>query len=266
MRLRLADQAPLVAAVAGLVLAACAPAAPAPLRGSSEPSARISVLASVSAPTPVASEATTIIYGDFRRDAVVSVVAEGLTVHAGPGAGYEQVRGIDVALGAVPVGDPYVLNVGERIVIQDGPLRVDGSDWYSVRAADLPDPGDTIFAEGWVAAGPPGAGNLALLTEPRTGCCYSAAGSGRAVSPPVQAARACQAPSLCAQVIAWAAAAPDPSAQCRIRISREGSEALLVADEEISGWERGGAFWPGGPGAVVVIDGDCTWSVHIGPA
>ena len=240
-----------------LILAACGTEAPRP-----------SASPTPAPPTPVASPTSTptVASGSgFARDTVVTVLRDGLTLRDGPGTAYEPVgaRAL-VGTGVGSAGAPYVLAVGERLLIQEGPLYVEGTDWYSVRAADMPEMEDMIFTEGWVPAGDGEGEYLEPIPGPARSCCFWAAGVGSGVTVAVPPPTACS-PSECGRVIAWVAGLSEPADTCPLRITQALTGAV-IAEELISGWARGGTWWLEQEGAGVVVETECSWSVHIGPA
>lgn len=240
-----------------LILAACGTQAPRP---SALTTPSPGALAASPTSSPIAAAAN-----GFTRDTVVRVLQDGLTLRSGPGHAYGEVGAHDVGPGSVELIDtPYLLATGERLLIQDGPLRIEGIDWYSVRAADLPEPDDVIFTEGWVPAREGDAEYLETASASDASCCFSAAGVGSGVTVPVPPPGACS-PSACGRAIAWVGGISEPAGTCQIQIT-QAITGEVIGEKSIRGWSRVVAWWHEQEGAGVVIETDCSWSVHVGPA
>ena len=213
-------------------------------------------------PTQSANPPTT---DDLQRDSVVEVVRDGVAVYSGPGSGYPHVEATRTRPSGVETVGPYLLSVGERLIIQDGPIRLGGSAWYSVRPAGLVSLGDLFFAEGWVPVDEGGDAYLEPSATPDASCCFSASGMGIGASVQVPPPAACSAEAGCARAIAWAAGLADPTGGCTLRITEERS-ATVIVDQRIEGWARGAAWWPEHAEAAIVVETNCSWSLHVGPA
>jgi len=260
----------------GLILAACGSQPPVPTSssGAGDPAhagpsfttapASGSPAPSVVQPAPPSEPASSPRAGEFQRDSVVEVVRDGFAVHSGPGSGYPPVEATRTRpSGVETVGAPYLLSVGERLKIQDGPIRLEGSAWYSVRPAGLVSLGDLSFAEGWVPADEGGDAILEPSATPDASCCFSAAGMGIGASVQVPPPARCSAEAGCARAIAWAAGLADPAGSCMLRMTQS---ATVIVDQRIEGWARGAAWWPEHAEAAIVVETNCSWSLHVGPA
>jgi hypothetical protein len=192
---------------------------------------------------------------------------DGIALLRGPGKGYLEVDAMrtSVSLGVEAIDAPYVLRAGERLFIQDGPIRTDGTDWYSVRPAQSPELGDFFFAEGWVPVGEGGESYLRATAMPDPSCCLSAAGVGSGATLQVPPLATCTGPSACGRAIAWVAGLPDPADTCELRITQDKADGPII-DERIAGWARGAAWWPERAEAAIVVETDCSWSLHLRPA
>ena len=192
------------------------------------------------------------------------MVRDGFAVHSGPGSAYPPVEATRTGLSGVEtVGAPYLLIVGQRLIIQDGPIRLEGSAWYSVRPAGLVSLADVFFTEGWVPVDEGGDALLEPSATPDASCCFSASGMGIGASVQVSPPAACNAEAGCARAIAWAAGLADPAGICTLRITQS---ATVIVDQRIEGWARGGAWWPEHAEAAIVVETNCSWSLHVGPA
>ena len=230
----------------------------APARVESSPSARVTVMPT----SPTASreaEAT-----DLLPASIVEVTVDGLAVRRGPGTAYEQLGAARfTANGVEPLGTPYRLMEGEELYIQEGPLRVDGTAWYSVRyLGDVMwvTPGGTdSTVEGWVAAGEGGIAYLQVSRVPDELCCFYASGVGSGVTPPLPRVPSCPEGYPC--VIPWVAGQGDPAGTCELRMTVETTHALIV-EESITGVTHGVVMWTE-EGAAVVVDSECSWSLAV---
>ena len=259
-----------------LILTACGPLNPSPTShpdahpfsepapSPSSPTTQLPTpsLGQPASPTQSANPPTT---DDLQRDSVVEVVRDGVAVYSGPGSGYPHVEATRTRPSGVETVGPYLLSVGERLIIQDGPIRLGGSAWYSVRPAGLVSLGDLFFAEGWVPVDEGGDAYLEPSATPDASCCFSASGMGIGASVQVPPPAACSAEAGCARAIAWAAGLADPTGGCTLRITEERS-ATVIVDQRIEGWARGAAWWPEHAEAAIVVETNCSWSLHVGPA
>ena len=203
----------------------------------------------------------------FTRASVVEVTRDGIGLRAGPGTRYAEVIAHRVELTNVrSTGEPYRLEVGERLVINLGPVRVDGTDWYSVRpAADTfgADAFGLDFGEGWLPAAEEGAEYFRQSVVRDATCCWSLAGVGTVESVEVPSV-ACPSSSPCQPVITWIAGQGDPDGICDLRITLAASGAIV--DDRIQGWGLGAELWRAQGPAAISVETDCSWSVHVGAA
>jgi hypothetical protein len=169
------------------------------------------------------------------------------------------------SLGVEAVGAPYLLRAGERLFIQDGPIRSEGKDWYSVRPAQSPELGDLFFAEGWAPIGEGSDTYLEASAMPDPSCCFSAAGVESGATLQVPRLATCTAPSACGRALAWVAGLADPALTCELRITQDTTDAVIV-EERIEGWARGAEWWPEHAEAAMIVETDCSWSLHLRPA
>jgi hypothetical protein len=213
--------------------------------------------ASSAAPTEVA----------YTRASVVEVTRDGIGLRAGPGTLYAEVLAQRVELGGINSTDePYRLAVGERLVINLGPVRVDGTDWYSVRpAADTfgADVFDLDFGEGWLPAAEEGVENFRPSVVRDPACCLSVAGVGSIEDTQVPSV-VCLSSSPCQAVITWIAGHGDPDGICDLQITVAATG--VIVDERIQGWTLGAELWRAQSPAVINVETDCSWSVHVGAA
>ena len=202
---------------------------------------------------------------EFARYSVVQVITDAAPLHQGPGHEYAAVEAWSSDPEVAPDGTLYRLSGGERLIIEGGPLTVDGTDWYLVRPAGLPERGSVIFNEGWVAVGDGEARYLQGPSPDASRCCFSAAAVGTATTQPVPAGPRCSTPSVCGRAFGWVAGVDDPHGVCAFRVLSESSGEVLV-DEAIDGWTRGGDWWLEPDGARLLVETDCSWALHVGPA
>jgi len=191
-------------------------------------------------------------------------VNQDTAARVGPGPHYEP-TGAVIAQTSTRLPDPYHVLAGDRVVVQDGPLRVGDVDWFLVYSAEergVVSIGATVpTSDAWV----PGRDGGQPLFEPLDGdnvhCLFVAAGGpGRAalMIPPGQ----CSSGGLCpSAALAWVATAPS-SGRCRLVIS---DSREVVVDAAVSEWSSGASWWHD-PKSRLLVDTDCIWSVRTAEA
>jgi hypothetical protein len=231
----------------------------APPEVESTPSPRVTVMPTSPAATHEVDAAT-----DVLPASIVVVVVDGLAVRRGPGTAYEQLGAARfTADGVEPLGTPYWLTPGEELSIQAGPLRIEGTAWYSVRY--LGDvmwviPGGTdSTVEGWVAAGEGPAAYLKVSRVPDEVCCFYASGVGSGVTPLLPRVPTCPEPYDC--LVTWVAGQADPDSTCDLRMTVETTGELMV-EESIRG-VTSGVVTLTEEGAAMVVDSTCSWSLEV---
>lgn len=190
-------------------------------------------------------------------------------VHVGPGAHFEPTAAtIAESLTRTPLPDPYQVSAGDRVVIQDGPLRVGDVDWFLVYSAEERGVGSfgatvPISHDVWV----PASDGERVLFEPLEGdtvpCLFVAAGGpGRAVL--IIPSGPCASGALCAPAaLAWVASAPSAGA-CRLVMTDSDSKDVVV-DADVGEWSSGASWWHGAESRLLV-ETDCIWSVRTADA
>lgn len=201
-------------------------------------------------------------YGDGD---VVEVTGDGLAVRQGPGTAYTL---LDAARwgddGVQVLGSPYRLTAGEQLVVGQGPLAIDGRDWYEVRHTDeeiqWTPPGDPDAGiQGWIAANDRDAEFVRLVTESSDPCCFVDSGVGPATTSEVPTLPV--PPTGGMRGLTLTIGHADPAGSCDVRVTDEVGEVLL--DETVVGWGNPGAWWPG-DGGRLRIDSECAWSLRVG--
>ena len=183
--------------------------------------------------------------------------------HVGPGPSYEP-TGAAIAENATRLPDPYQVVAGDRVVIQDGPLRVGDVDWFLVYSAEergVVSIGATIpTSDVWMPASDGDRPLLEPIAADSVYCLFVAAGGpGRAalLIPSSQ----CSGSGLCA--LAWAATAPS-GGRCRLLVADRDSNEVVV-DADVSAWSSGASWWHDARSRLLV-DTDCIWSVRTAEA
>lgn len=195
----------------------------------------------------------------------MAVTGDGLAVREGPGTAYTL---LDAARwddsGTEVLGSPYRLVAGEQLVIGQGPLAIDGRDWYSVRHTDdeirwTPpgDPGSGIH--GWIATNDEAAEFVRLVVEASDPCCFVESGVGPSTTATVPTLPV--PPSGGMRGFTLTVGHVDPAAACHVLVTDHTGEVLL--DDTIVGWGNPGAWWPG-EGGRLVIETECAWSLNVG--
>jgi hypothetical protein len=186
--------------------------------------------------------------------------------HIGPGRQYEP-TGAAIAETPTRLPDPYRVLAGDRVVIQDGPLRVGDVDWFLVYSAEergVVSIGATVpTSDVWV----PASDSEGPLLEPLDGdtvhCLFVAAGGpGRSalIIPPGQ----CSSGGLCPPAaLAWVATAPSGEG-CRLVMTDSDSNEVVV-DAAVDEWSSGASWWHDA-GARLTVDTECIWSIRTAEA
>jgi hypothetical protein len=188
--------------------------------------------------------------------------------HTGPGPHYDP-TGAAVAVvnpDQKVLPEPYRVLAGDRVVVDDGPLRIGDMDWFLVYSAEVRGEvsvGATVpTSASWVPARD-GEGSLFEPLDGSTHCLFLAAGGpGRAALevPPDQ----CSSGGLCpAGALAWVATAP-PGESCRLVMTDRDSREVVI-DADVSDWSTGASWWRDRESRLFV-DTDCIWSVRIAEA
>lgn len=218
------------------------------------------------------------------------VVVNGLAVRSGPSTSAPLVaayRWDDARGSEVPATDEVRLDNGHYVVIEDGPLVIDGTPWYLVNnsgrqdeahlaAGDLrwdADSDDFRFDRGWVAGGDATspwivADDLPPLEPGQT--VHGDAPDPYALAHDIGSERTTPFVLEGPVGIRWAAAAPD-GGTCRIAMTLEplGLEWLAT---DITGWSIGDDVWPRDnvvqeslPSGEhwVEVETDCSWSLRV---
>jgi hypothetical protein len=192
------------------------------------------------------------------------VTGDGLAVRQGPGTAYTLLAAARWDDDGVEVlGSPYRLSVGDELVIGQGPLAIDGRDWYGVmnsdRAINWTLPGDPEFGvPGWVAANDGAAAFVRLVTQASDSCCFSNSGIGPATTGEVPAPPTPQGGSRGVEITVGHA---DPAESCHVRVADETGHVLV--EETIVGWGNASGWWPG-EGSRLLIETECSWSLRVG--
>jgi hypothetical protein len=201
----------------------------------------------------------------YRLDDIVAVTVDGLAVRQGPGTGYTMLAAARWGGDGIQVlGSPYRLAAGEELIVGQGPLAIDGRDWYAVRHTDeeiqWTPPGDPESAiHGWIATIDGAEEFVRLVAEASEPCCFYESGVGPATTAEVATLPAGPPGASRGFVITLGHA--EPVGSCHIRVIDESDQVLL--DETVVGWGNPGAWWPG-EGDRLVIETDCSWSLRVG--
>ena len=186
--------------------------------------------------------------------------------HIGPGPHFEPTGAATAVLPTrTALREPFRILAGDRVVVEDGPLRVGDVDWYLVYSTEVRGEvsvGETVpTAASWV----PARDGQGLLLEPIDGnvaCHFLAAGGpGRAalIIPPDH----CSSGTPCPGALAWVATAP-AGESCRfVMTDRESGEVMIEADVEE--WSSGASWWRDRE-ARLSVETDCIWSVRTAEA
>jgi len=194
-------------------------------------------------------------------------VSRDTVTHTGPGAHYEP-TGTAVAVIPDPsrTPKPYRVFAGERLVVQDGPLRVGEVDWFLVYSAEVR--GEVSVGEivptsaAWVPARD-GEGSLLEAVDGTVECLFLASGGPGRAALEVPLSQ-CSSGALCpAGALAWVATAP-PGERCRLVMTDTDSKEVVI-DVDVSEWSSGALWWRGRESRLFV-DTDCTWSVRTAEA
>ena len=192
-------------------------------------------------------------------------VNQDTVARVGPGVHFEP-TGATIAESLTRLPDPYHVRAGDRVVVQDGPLRVGDVEWflvYSAEARGVGSFGATVPISGdvWV----PASDGEGVLFEPLDGvaCLFVAAGGpGRAAL--IIPSGPCASGGLCPPAaLAWVASAPSGGG-CHLMMTDSGSRNVVV-DADVSGWSSGASWWHGAESRLLV-DTDCIWSVRTAEA
>jgi hypothetical protein len=232
---------------------ASATATPTP-SATSEPSATL-------APSPTSSPTA----DHYSAGDVLAVTGDGLAVREGPGTAYTMLGAArSDNSGTEVLGSPYRLAAGEQLVVGQGPLTIDGRDWYGVAHSDdaihwTPPDEPEAGIQGWIAANDGAAHFVRLVAEGSDPCCFMESGVGSATTAaiptlPVGAPGAIRGFTL---MIGHT----DPAGSCHVRVTDDTDQVLL--DQTVVGWGNPGAWWPG-DGDQLVIDTECSWSLRVG--
>jgi hypothetical protein len=163
--------------------------------------------------------------------------------------------------------DPYRVIAGDRVVVEDGPLRIGEVDWFMVYSADARGEGNLGTSVPTSAAWAPVRDGEGSLFEPIDGlagqCSFVAAGGpGQSILeiPP----DSCSGLEACgAGALAWVAAAPSGEG-CRFLMTDTDSNEVVIEAEVIE-WSSG-ASWSRDRETRLLVDTDCTWSVRTAEA
>jgi hypothetical protein len=54
----------------------------------------------------------------------------------------------------------------------------------------------------------------------------------------------------------------DPASACELRITQDPTGAVIV-EEKVEGWARGAVWWPELAETAIIVETDCSWSLHL---
>jgi hypothetical protein len=190
-------------------------------------------------------------------------VVRDTVTHTGPGPHYEPTgaaTAITPARTSLP--EPFRVLAGDRVVVEDGPLRIGDADWflvYSVGVRGEVSVGETVpTGASWVPARD-GEGSLFEPLDDSVRCLFLAAG-GPGHSALEIPQNQCSSGAPCpAGALAWVATAP-PGESCRLVMTDRDSLEVVI-DADVSEWSSGASWWPEA-GSRLFVDTDCIWSVR----
>ena len=248
-----------------LVKAAYAMVAVTTLSACGAPPAPVSPAPSLTAPPAIAlPEASNLCE---ERDqivpgAVVAVTADTVP-RRGPGTGYEETHAAVVRTGSPLPSEPYQLAAGDRLVVEEGPLRVGDVEWFLVYSADYRGEisvGSVVpTSAAWVPADD-GSEPLLELRNPETlDCQFNAAGGAGAMALNIPAADCSSSAGCLPASIAWAAVAPSGGV-CSLLVTIPETGTVVVEEAVVE--SATGASWRPQGDARLVIRTDCTWSLR----
>lgn len=201
----------------------------------------------------------------IHRGSIVSVVA-GAGAKDGPGLDYPDAQAVIVDMGIRPLGQPFRLVQGDRLIIEHGPIHADGADWFLFSSAHPHARGEvglgttTTASAAWVPATVAGAPALEL-DRPAAQCVYEATGgSGTTVLevPPI----GCGPNATCSSAsLDWAAGSSSGGA-CRLSVVRDDLNETVI-DAAVQGWGVGAGGWSPASPVRLVIESDCNWTLGL---
>ncbi len=187
--------------------------------------------------------------------------------HTGPGPHFEATGATTAVIPArTALPEPFRVLAGDRVVVEDGPLRVGEVDWYLVFSAEVRGEvsvGETVpTSASWVPARD-GEGSLFEPLDGSVACHFLAAGGpGQAalIIPPDDCSSGAPCPG---GALAWVATAA-PGESCRfVMTDRESGEVVIDAD--VAEWSSGASWWRDRESRLFV-ETDCVWSVRTAEA
>ena len=274
LRVNAGRRSPLVLAAALVCIGCAAPAAQESQAPSNIPARTPSASASATTtPTPSAtsepsatpSPTSSPTADHYSAGDVLAVTGDGLAVREGPATAYTVLAATrwDDS-GSEVLGSPYRLVAGEQLVVGQGPLTIDGRDWYAVAHSDdsiqwtaIDEPESGIY--GWIAANEGEADFVRLVAEGSDPCCFVQSGVGSATTAVVPALPVGVPGAI--RGFTLTIGHSDPAGSCHVRVTDDADQVLL--DQTIVGWSNPGAWWPG-DGDQLIIETECSWSLRVG--
>ena len=183
--------------------------------------------------------------------------------HTGPGQHYVP-TGAAVAVIPNPSGppEPYRVMAGDRVVVEDGPLRIGKVDWFLVYSAEVRGEvsvGDIVpTSVQWVPTRDR-EGPLFEALDGSVRCRFLAAGGPGRSSLNIPSGQCPSAGPCPTAALAWIAAAP-PGERCHLLLTDRDTGEVVI-DVELSEWSSGASWWRD-RGARLLVETDCTWSLR----
>ena len=261
-------RATLATTVAALTLAGCA-AQPGPSSpGLPRPTVAVATPSSDDRRSAAATEERTTLPnlcgrpGQLLPGGLARVVRDTVT-HTGPGPHYEPTGAATAVLPSrTSLPEPFPVLGGDRVVVEEGPLRIGDVDWFLVYSADVRGEvsvGETVpTSASWVPARDSD-GSLFEALDASVRCIFLAAG-GPGWSALDIPQNQCSSGAPCpAGALAWVATAPLGDSCHLLMTDRDSKEVVIDAD--VGEWSSGASWWPQA-GSRLLVDTDCVWSVR----